>query len=115
MKVLALDRSEVKRLLPMSACLEIMAEALMSLARQEALQPLRMVLRLPEARGALGLMPAYLARQQVMGLKALAIFPHHEKREQDSIKAQCCCLMPKPAACWRLWMPAPSPRFARRR
>lgn len=84
MKVLLLNRAEITRLLPMRECLEVMATALMSLAREEAMLPLRSVMRLPESRGALGMMPAYLSKPQVMGLKALTIFPHNEGKKHDS-------------------------------
>ena len=40
---------DVKRLLPMAECIEVMAEALASLARGEVHNPLRFVVRPPDA------------------------------------------------------------------
>jgi len=61
MKILILDSEQIRELLPMGDCIELMAEALSSLARGEVFQPLRTIIRPPEARGLLGLMPAYRA------------------------------------------------------
>ncbi|MGH7496753.1 MAG: ornithine cyclodeaminase family protein [bacterium] len=84
MKALLLNRAEIRQLLPMRECLEVMSAVLTSLARAETVVPLRSIMWLPDSRGALGMMPAYLSKQQVMGLKALAIFPHNPCQEHDS-------------------------------
>ena len=57
--VLVLSADAVNRLLPMEVCIEIMTSALTDLSRGEFLQPLRMVIRPPEARGVMAMMPAY--------------------------------------------------------
>jgi ornithine cyclodeaminase/alanine dehydrogenase-like protein (mu-crystallin family) len=72
---LILGRDAVASLLPMDECLPLMEGALRSLARGEALQPLRQVLRPPGASGALASMPAALSNPRVWGVKALSIFP----------------------------------------
>jgi ornithine cyclodeaminase/alanine dehydrogenase-like protein (mu-crystallin family) len=59
MQVLLINQSDVPQLLPMRECMEVMADALKSLARGEVILPLRPVLWLPEKVGALGMMPAY--------------------------------------------------------
>ena len=61
MNVSVLDEHEVRRLLPMEECIEVMAEALASLARGEVHNPLRFVVRPPDAPSLMGLMPAYRA------------------------------------------------------
>ncbi|MFN0122209.1 MAG: ornithine cyclodeaminase family protein [Blastocatellia bacterium] len=71
MKILILNHNEVARLLPMRECIEVMAEALIALARGAALNPLRGMLPVPD--GKLGIMPAYLG-DTAMGLKAVSIF-----------------------------------------
>lgn len=84
MKVLIINQSEVRRLLPMNECMDVMAEALKTLARGDAILPLRPVLWLPEKFGALGMMPAYLGDIQAMGLKVVSVFPHNHGTEFDS-------------------------------
>lgn len=84
MKVLILNQSQVRQLLPMNECMDVMAEALKTLARGEAILPLRPVLWLPEKVGALGMMPAYLGDIQAMGLKVVSVFPGNHGTEYDS-------------------------------
>lgn len=57
--MLILGHDDVLRLLPMEACLDVMASALAALARGEAVSPLRTSVRPPKAGTSLLLMPAY--------------------------------------------------------
>jgi ornithine cyclodeaminase/alanine dehydrogenase-like protein (mu-crystallin family) len=84
MKVLIINQTEVRQLLPMAECLDVMADALMTLARGEAILPLRPVLWLPEKVGALGMMPSYLGNIQAMGLKVVSVFPGNHGTQYDS-------------------------------
>ena len=43
----------------MQKCIDLMADALASLARGEAIMPLRLVMRVPDSPNAFALMPAY--------------------------------------------------------
>jgi ornithine cyclodeaminase len=62
-----------------------MADALASLARGEVFQPLRMITRPPEARGLLGLMPAYRSGEHgAFGLKAICVFPENPTQGKDA-------------------------------
>jgi ornithine cyclodeaminase len=84
MKVLIINQSEAPQLLPMRECMEVMAEALKSLARGEVILPLRPVLWLPEKVGALGMMPAYSGGLGAFGLKVVSVFPGNHGTEYDS-------------------------------
>lgn len=84
MRVLVLDHSEVYELLPMEECIEVMAEALASLARGDALNPLRRALILPEERGLLATMPAYWGIGPALGVKVISIFPGNEGSAFDT-------------------------------
>lgn len=84
MKVLMINQSEVRQLLPMAECMEVMAQALMTLTRGDAILPLRPVLWLPEKVGALGMMPSYLGDIGAMGLKVVSVFPGNHGTEYDS-------------------------------
>jgi ornithine cyclodeaminase len=86
MKLLILNHAEVEALLPMRECIEVMAEALIALARGEAHQPLRTVIRPVGAAGLLALMPAYKSNEDgtAFGLKAICVFPGNAARGKDA-------------------------------
>jgi ornithine cyclodeaminase/alanine dehydrogenase-like protein (mu-crystallin family) len=82
--ILVLSEPEVERLLPMEACIDVMSDALAALARGEMYQPLRGVVRPPEAPGLIGLMPAYRsAAPAAFGLKAVNVMPGNPARGLD--------------------------------
>lgn len=69
----------------MPECIELMADALGSLARGEVFQPLRTIVRPPEARGLLGLMPAYRHGEHgAFGMKAICVFPGNPALGKDA-------------------------------
>ena len=85
MKILILDSEQIRELLPMRDCIELMADALSSLARGEVFQPLRTIIRPPEARGLLGLMPAYRTGEHgAFGMKAICVFPSNPAIGKDA-------------------------------
>jgi ornithine cyclodeaminase len=86
-KVLVLTHADVERLMPVPACIEVMAQALEALARGDVYQPLRMVIRPPKAPGVLGLMPAVLTesgKKPVYAVKVVSIFPDNPARGKDA-------------------------------
>jgi ornithine cyclodeaminase/alanine dehydrogenase-like protein (mu-crystallin family) len=84
MSVRIIDEHDVRRLLPMGECIEVMAEALASLARGEVHNPLRFVVRPPDAPSLMGLMPAYRGGQTPLwGLKTVVIAPGNAARNMD--------------------------------
>lgn len=85
MKVLILNHLQIKELLPMTECIDLMADALAALARGEVFQPLRTIIRPPEARGLLGLMPAFRAGDRgAFGMKAICVFPENPAKGKDA-------------------------------
>jgi ornithine cyclodeaminase/alanine dehydrogenase-like protein (mu-crystallin family) len=83
--MLILDRAAVERLLTMPACIEVMEKALRQLARGEVVLPLRSLVRRPDNRGFLGLMPAWAGGGiDSFGLKAVCIFPENPARGLDT-------------------------------
>ncbi len=85
MEILVLDNRQIRELLPMTECIELMADALAALAREEVYQPLRTIVRPPEACGLLGLMPAYRTGEQgAFGLKAICVFPENPAKGKDA-------------------------------
>jgi ornithine cyclodeaminase len=85
MKLLILDNQQIRELLPMTECIDLMADALAALARGEVFQPLRTIIRPPEARGLLGLMPAFRASDRgAFGMKAICVFPENPAKGKDA-------------------------------
>lgn len=85
MNILLLNHDEVVSLLPMKECIPLMHEALVSLAEGRLHQPLRAVVRPPDAAGVMGLMPAYSSgAQPAFGLKAICVFNSNAAQGKDS-------------------------------
>jgi ornithine cyclodeaminase/alanine dehydrogenase-like protein (mu-crystallin family) len=85
MSTLVLDQAQVEELLTMPACIELMEETLVALARDELYQPLRSVVRPPGAEGFMGLMPGHRGGEAAaFGLKVVCIFPANPARGLDA-------------------------------
>jgi alanine dehydrogenase len=84
MNVLVISYDDVQRLLPMPACVDVMAEALKATNRGDAVLPLRSVVWTPDRTGAIGLMPGYLGTPASLGLKVVSIFPGNHGTRYDS-------------------------------
>ncbi|MEP7343628.1 MAG: ornithine cyclodeaminase family protein [Gemmatimonadaceae bacterium] len=92
-KTLILSDRDVERLLPMNECIEVMDQALRTLATGNAILPLRSILRLPPhgSPNAFGLMPSVLtegegedARATAVGAKIITVFPSNDATPYDS-------------------------------
>jgi ornithine cyclodeaminase len=85
MKILILSHDEVAELLPMKDCIAVMREALIALAAGQVHQPLRTIIRPPDAAGLMGLMPSYISGDSAaFGLKAICIFPGNPAKGKDA-------------------------------
>ena len=85
MKILVLSHAEVLELLPMKECIAVMREALNALAAGKTHQPLRTIIRPPDAKGVMGLMPSYVSGDSAaFGLKAICVFPGNPAKGLDS-------------------------------
>lgn len=84
MPVRLLTGHDVSRLLPMATCIDTMADTLAALARGQAIQPLRTMLRLPRNGGIFGAMPAQVDTPDAFGLKVITVFPGNEGTRYDS-------------------------------
>src|SRR5947209_9184383 len=73
--LVVLNQRDVARLLPMDECIEAMAGALATVARGNAILPLRPMIRLPDSPNIFALMPAYLGEPKSVGVKVLTVFP----------------------------------------
>lgn len=88
MEILVLSEADVYRTLPMRECIPLMADALKALTEGKAFVPLRMVVRLPDGSGLLGIMPGHMSDgdqgHPALGMKAVAIFPRNAARGLDT-------------------------------
>jgi ornithine cyclodeaminase/alanine dehydrogenase-like protein (mu-crystallin family) len=84
MKIRIINQKEVEELLTMRECIGLMEKVLISLAKGEAILPLRSVLALPQKGGRLAMMPSYLANPASFGLKVISAFPENTATEFDS-------------------------------
>lgn len=83
MSLLILNEADVRKLLPMAECVELMADALAALERGELTMPLRSMFRPRDEASLMGLMPAHRARA-AYGLKAICVFPDNPRRGLDA-------------------------------
>ncbi len=86
MPTLLLSDTDVHALLPMHACIEVMADAFAALAAGDAEQPLRTVLRLTDSPNAFASMPAVVGRGATasLGAKVITVFPGNDATPYDS-------------------------------
>ena len=74
-RLVVLDSHDVAQLLPMRECVEVMSDVLGTVARGDAILPLRPMIRLPNSPNIFALMPAYLGKPKSVGVKVLTVFP----------------------------------------
>jgi ornithine cyclodeaminase len=82
--MLVLNQRDVQRLLPMHECIDIMATTLGTLARGNALLPLRTVIRIPDSRDFFAVMPAVLGEPKTIGAKIITVYPGNHGTQFDS-------------------------------
>jgi ornithine cyclodeaminase len=68
----------------MSACIDVMASTLATLARGDALLPLRTVILIPQTNDAFAVMPAYIGSPKTMGAKIITVYPENHGTQFDS-------------------------------
>jgi ornithine cyclodeaminase/alanine dehydrogenase-like protein (mu-crystallin family) len=73
MRLRILRGAEIKTLLPMAACIELMRTTMIAVSEGRATIPPRTVT--PVSNGLLGVMPGHLAEPDCFGVKLLSLFP----------------------------------------
>ena len=85
MEVVVLSNAEVRELLPVSECIDVMAQALIDLANGDVWHPLRTVMRPPEEASLMGMMAAHRSAPAAdYGIKVVCIFPGNRARGLES-------------------------------
>jgi ornithine cyclodeaminase/alanine dehydrogenase-like protein (mu-crystallin family) len=83
-EIRVLRAAEIRALLPMRECVELMRGAMIALSEGRAVVPLRSVMAMPDARGMLGNMPGYLADPECFGVKLVSLMPHNDPTRHSS-------------------------------
>ena len=73
--MLIINHQDVDRVFTMPIAIDVMRDALLSLERGDAVQPMRMAMPLPADRGIFWIMPAVAGTPASLGLKALTAYP----------------------------------------
>ena len=84
MATLIINQEEVRRLLKMGECIDLMEQTFATLARGDAVQPLRTATWMPDRKGLLGTMPGFLGRPRTLGIKVVTVFPGNHGTEFDA-------------------------------
>src|ERR1700676_4489508 len=74
MQIRILGGGEIRALLPMAACIELMRTTMIAVSEGRARIPLRTVMPVSNG-GMLGNMPGYLGEPECFGVKLLSLFP----------------------------------------
>ena len=84
MEIRVLRGSEVRQLLPMSECVELMHRTMIAVSERRLVLPLRSVMVMPGEIGMLGNMPGYIAEPQCFGVKLVSLIPHNKPPQYSS-------------------------------
>jgi ornithine cyclodeaminase len=84
LKALFVGAEQASSMLGINECIDAMDGCFRAMARGEAGFPPRFAMPLPSKKGALGLMPGYLAKEGVFGLKATSVFPGNAGTKYES-------------------------------
>jgi len=75
--LLIINGEQVRRALPMQACIEAVDRAMRAVSRGDGKVPLRTVLSVPATDNLLAVMPGYLGDPRGLGAKILALYPEN--------------------------------------
>jgi ornithine cyclodeaminase/alanine dehydrogenase-like protein (mu-crystallin family) len=84
MDIRVLRGAEVRRLLPMAECVELMRTTMIAVSEGRVVLPLRSILAMPGDRGMMGMMPGYLADAECFGVKLVSLIPRNKPPQYSS-------------------------------
>src|SRR6516162_4848046 len=84
MEIRVLRGAEVRELLPMAECVELMQRTMIAVSEGRVVLPLRSILRMPGDRGMMGVMPGYLAEPECFGIKLVSLIPRNKPPQYSS-------------------------------
>jgi ornithine cyclodeaminase/alanine dehydrogenase-like protein (mu-crystallin family) len=83
-EIRVLRGSEVRQLLPMAECVDLMHRTMMAVSERRVVLPLRSVMVMPGEIGMLGNMPGYLAEPECFGVKLVSLIPRNKPPQYSS-------------------------------
>ena len=84
MEIRVLRGAEVRRLLPMTACVDLMHRTMIAVSERRVVLPLRSVMVMPGELGMLGNMPGYIAEPECFGVKLVSLIPRNKPPHYSS-------------------------------
>jgi ornithine cyclodeaminase/alanine dehydrogenase-like protein (mu-crystallin family) len=84
MKLRLLNAQHVRQVLPMDRCIDLMRKAMLLVAQERTVQPIRSSLWHPNGKGLLSMMPGYTADPEWLGIKIVTVFPGNFGTERGS-------------------------------
>lgn len=84
MEIRVLRGTEVRRLLPMAECVELMHRTMIAVSERRVVLPLRSVMVMPGELGMLGNMPGYIAEPECFGVKLVSLIPRNKPPQYSS-------------------------------
>lgn len=94
MKLRVIGGDLVRELLTMHDCISSTRTAMMLTASGHAVQPIRSVMRVPQQKNLLGMMPGYIEDPRWLGIKVTAVFPENFKLGLSSHQGMICMFEP---------------------
>jgi ornithine cyclodeaminase len=84
MEIRILRGADVRALLPMAECIELMRRTMIAVSEGRVVLPLRNIMSMPGDRGLFGVMPGYLADPECFGIKLLSMNPRNKPPQYSS-------------------------------
>src|SRR3984885_4809690 len=84
MEIRVLRGAEVRKLLPMAECIELMQRTMIAVSEGRVVLPLRSILVMPGDRGMMGMVPGYLADPECFGVKLVSLIPRNKPPQYSS-------------------------------
>jgi len=75
---------DVRQLLPMAECIELMQRTMIALSEGRVVLPLRSLLAMPKEIGMMGIMPGYLGEPECFGVKLVSLMPRNKPPQFSS-------------------------------
>src|SRR3989304_3523629 len=85
--MLVLSEKEVRRLIDIEELIQALERAHVQFSTGKAVMPVRLVVPLPEIKGRITSMPAYLGADKALGMKVVTYFPENPKQGLPMILA----------------------------
>jgi ornithine cyclodeaminase/alanine dehydrogenase-like protein (mu-crystallin family) len=83
-EIRVLRGTEVRDLLPMAECVDLMHRTMIAVSERRVVLPLRSIMVMPGELGMLGNMPGYIAEPECFGVKLVSLIPRNKPPQYSS-------------------------------